>query len=79
MLKGCYICGFNKHYSALDFDHINRDKKIKSVSRLVSDTCSWKTVVAEIGKCRVLCANCHRIKTHENKEYINMNTTERII
>ena len=79
VLKGCSICGFNKHYSALDFDHISRDKKIKNVSRLVSDTCSWKTVVVEIGKCRVLCANCHRIKTHENKEYINTNTTERII
>ena len=76
VLKGCYICGFNKHYSALDFDHINRDTKIKNVSRLVTDTCSWKTVVAEIRKSRVLCANCHRIKTHENKDYMNMNTTE---
>jgi hypothetical protein len=73
MLKGCCICGFNKHYSALDFDHINRDKKIKNVSRLVTDTCSWKTVVEEIKKCRVLCANCHRLKTHKNKEYENKN------
>jgi hypothetical protein len=76
VLRGCYICGFNKHYSALDFDHINRDTKIKNVSRLVGDTCSWKTVVAEIRKCRVLCANCHRIKTHKNKDYMNINTTE---
>ena len=74
VLKGCSICGFNRHYSALDFDHINRSKKKCNISRLVSDTCSWETVVAEIKKCRVLCANCHRIKTYENKEYRNKDT-----
>ncbi len=73
VLKGCSICGFNKHYSALDFDHIDRNKKRKNVSRLIGDTCSWKIVVAEIRKCRVLCANCHRLKTHKNKEYKNKN------
>ena len=39
----------------------------------MGSSCSWKTVVEEIKKCRVLCANCHRLKTHENKEYININ------
>ena len=76
VLKGCSICGFNTHYSALDFDHINRSKKKHSISRLVGNRCSWKTIIAEIRKCRVLCANCHRIKTNENKDYMNMNTTE---
>jgi len=74
VLKGCSICGFNKNYSALDFDHIDRNKKRKNVSRLIGDTCSWKIVVAEIKKCRVLCANCHRMKTQKNREYENKNT-----
>jgi len=73
VLKGCSICGFNKHYSALDFDHIDRSKKRNNISRLMGNSCSWKTVVEEIKRCRVLCANCHRMKTHKNKEYRNKN------
>ena len=72
VLKGCCICGFNKHYSALDFDHIDRGKKRNNISRIVGKY-SWKTIVEEIKKCRVLCANCHRLKTQKNKEYENKN------
>ena len=55
LLKGCAHCGYKKHFSALDFDHINRTTKIKN----------------EVRKCEVLCSNCHRIKTYENKDWQN--------
>lgn len=46
----------------LEFDH-NSDK-ILAVSRMVNDCMAWEAIAAEIEKCTVLCANCHRRKTH---------------
>ena len=45
----------------LDFDHL-RDKK-KGVCQMITEGYSWKTIKAEIAKCVVRCANCHRRKT----------------
>jgi hypothetical protein len=46
----------------LDFDHL-RDKKY-NVSRMIHDGFSWKAIQKEIEKCEVVCANCHRLRTH---------------
>lgn len=59
--SGCVDCG-EKNHIVLDFDHI-RDKKY-NVSRMIHDGFSWKAIVKEIKKCEVVCANCHRIRTH---------------
>lgn len=58
---GCTDCGISNHI-VLDFDHI-RDKKY-NVSRMIHDGFSWKAILKEIEKCEVVCANCHRIRTH---------------
>jgi len=71
LLKGCAYCGYKEHFSALDFDHINKITKIKSVSRLVTDSVSFKKIKNEVRKCNVLCSNCHRIKTYESKDWQN--------
>ena len=68
--KGCEKCGYKKHHSALQFDHINRDDKEYNVSTMVLDH-SLEDIKKEISKCRVLCANCHAEKTYDNKEWIN--------
>ena len=52
-------------YRVLDFDHIDPKTKAFNVSDCVRRGMSRKTVLAEIQKCQVLCANCHRIKTFE--------------
>lgn len=58
----CVDCG-EKNPIVLEFDHITTDKK-GNISYLLSTLkCSWKTLLAEIEKCEVRCANCHRIKT----------------
>jgi L-lysine 2,3-aminomutase len=59
--RGCYDCG-EKNPIVLDFDHL-KDKKY-NVSRMVHDGFSWKAILKEIEKCEVVCANCHRVRTH---------------
>ena len=71
LLKGCQLCGYKKHFSALEFDHINRSSKIKAVSMLIKENNSWKMVKEEIKKCMLLCSNCHRLKTYENRDWEN--------
>jgi hypothetical protein len=60
--SGCVDCGI-KNYILLDFDHLS-DKKY-NVSRMIHDGFSWAAIKKEIAKCEVVCANCHRIRTHD--------------
>lgn len=70
--RGCEVCGFNAHPAALQFDHIDPATKYRTKAGKVvhpSDMIkggrySLETVLAEIAKCRVVCANCHAIHTH---------------
>lgn len=57
---GCKICG-EREPVALDLHHRNPAEKDFSPSATVS--CSIHVMKAEIRKCVVLCANCHR-KVH---------------
>lgn len=54
----CVDCG-EDDWIVLDFDHV-RGVKYKEISILVGHGYSLPTVVAEIAKCEVRCANCHR-------------------
>ena len=50
--------------SGFDFDHLDEYIKRKNISYLASCAYSWeKTLVPEIEKCRLLCANCHILHT----------------
>ena len=64
--SGCVDCGYNKSPYALQFDHIGNDKK-ESVSNLIRSDYSWETIILEINKCEVVCANCHGIRTQIRK------------
>ncbi|MGW3847154.1 hypothetical protein [Streptomyces fagopyri] len=63
--KGCVDCGYKAHHAALEFDHT--DGKTANVSALKSIA----AVQAEIHRhsCVVRCANCHRIKTFDGKDW----------
>jgi hypothetical protein len=52
----------------LEFDHV-RGKKSGNISRMIGLGYSWSTIEAEIAKCEVRCANCHRIQTHDRGKY----------
>lgn len=47
----------------LEFDHV-RGKKDANVSLMAAKGFSWQRIEAEIAKCEVRCANCHRRRTH---------------
>ena len=61
--RSCVDCG-EKDPIVLDFDHIKPDKKFKTVANMLSGHYSWKSVLSEIKKCEIRCANCHRRKTY---------------
>lgn len=66
LAKGCCICGYKAHAAALDFNHIRGDKKFNVSQDL---KVALHKLLAEIEKCDVLCANCHRVHTYENRHW----------
>lgn len=65
----CEDCGRHFPYYAMDFDHRPGEEKVCEPSRLPS-TGSWTKVHAELEKCDVVCANCHRERTHQRSQLI---------
>ncbi len=57
----CVDCGESDPI-VLEFDHV-RGEKVDAVGTLMRSTVSLKRIKAEIEKCEVRCANCHRRKT----------------
>lgn len=59
----CARCGqFYPHY-VTDYDHKDPASKKLCVSKMMGY--SWGMIEAELSKCELLCANCHRTKTYE--------------
>jgi hypothetical protein len=58
----CVDCG-EADIRCLDFDHEDPTTKTKEVSVLAFDAAPLSVLLAEIEKCSVRCANCHRKRT----------------
>lgn len=56
--KPCTLCKKIYPPCAMDFNHINKEEKIDSISNLYGK--SKNRILAEINKCELICANCHR-------------------
>lgn len=57
--KQCVDCG-NKDIRVLEFDHVS-DKNF-NIAEKINNT-PLTTLMNEINKCDIVCANCHRIRT----------------
>lgn len=66
----CERCGVDD-YRVLDFHHKDPSTKDWEVANMVSGRFSKEKILAEIEKCKVLCANCHRIEHWEEKNSNN--------
>jgi len=49
----------------LDFDHINQDEKQYNIASMIRAAYPISALEKEAAKCRILCANHHRIRTAE--------------
>jgi hypothetical protein len=58
----CVDCG-DDDIRCLEFDHRDPGLKVAPISVLLQRGRSWRTIAAEIEKCDVRCANCHRRRT----------------
>lgn len=63
----CVDCG-QANPIVLDFDHVDATTKTATISYL-SKKWSWNSLLTEIAKCVVRCANCHRIRTAKQFNY----------
>jgi hypothetical protein len=59
----CADCGVHYPPYVLEFDHV-RGVKVDDVSVMVANSCSPESLLGEIGKCDVVCANCHKTRHH---------------
>lgn len=66
---GCVECGYKEHPAALEFDHLPGHEKVAAISLLILGGADLDTVKAEIAKCELVCANCHRIRTIERGDH----------
>ena len=80
MSHGCSICGYDKHPSALCFDHVKPEEKHEMTKNgcskrnhaggmfmLYGKKFSSDVLLGEINKCRILCHNCHMEQTHNKR------------
>lgn len=58
-LQSCVSCGEN-HPATLDFHHRDPNDKVGQICELVRQNCGMEKILAEVAKCDILCANCHR-------------------
>lgn len=62
----CADCGIKYPPYVMDFDH--QEDKEYEIASLSSRFISIEKVLAEIAKCDVVCANCHRKRTFDRYE-----------
>jgi hypothetical protein len=62
----CSDCGNRYPPCAMDFDHRHPSEKCGVVTRMIGRA-GTKRILAEVAKCDIVCANCHRIRTYDRR------------
>jgi hypothetical protein len=63
----CVDCDGRFAPCVMDFDHRDERTKNYTVSRMIGRAGTAK-ILAEIAKCDIVCANCHRDRTYRRRE-----------
>ena len=61
----CKICGYDKVLDSLEFHHVDKERKLYTISDKLTN--KWETIEIELEKCELLCSNCHQ-KVHTLRE-----------
>jgi hypothetical protein len=64
--RPCADCGGDFPPYLMDFDHVAGDK-LDNICGMRMRTVSREAILAEIEKCEVVCATCHRARTHARR------------
>jgi predicted transcriptional regulator len=56
----CCLCGYCKCSAALDLHHKDPSQKEIQFGKVIANPRAWIKIVAELRKCVLVCANCHR-------------------
>lgn len=59
----CDKCGGDWHPTIFEFHHLDPTAKDRDPSKMLQ--LSWERLTAELDKCQLLCANCHRLVHYE--------------
>ena len=65
----CFRCGYNRSFAAIDFHHVEPDKKESAISLLLK-TVPTNEKLMELEKVVPLCRNCHAELHEELKKEI---------
>ncbi|HEX2084513.1 MAG TPA: hypothetical protein VHF89_02440 [Solirubrobacteraceae bacterium] len=60
--RPCADCGRYFHHAAMSFDHLSGSENAGDVAAMVRKP-SRRTLLAEMAKCELVCANCHAVRT----------------
>lgn len=67
---GCVDCG-ELDPIMLEFDHLSG--KQDGLASMATRALAFNTIIAEVEKCDVVCANCHRRRTSKKHNWYNIN------
>ena len=74
----CVDCGESDPV-VLEFDHVDeKGEKAFEVARNFAER-RWQDVLAEMEKCEVVCANCHRKRTAERRNALRWALTRQLV
>jgi hypothetical protein len=66
--RGCSDCGVKYPHYVMDFDYREGEFKVGHITALiVTKGYTLDRILEEIAKCDVVCANCHRERTHQRR------------
>ena len=65
--RACVDCARTFPACAMDFDHVQPGQKRYTVSRMIGRA-GTAAIMAEVAKCDIVCANCHRDRTFRRRE-----------
>jgi hypothetical protein len=63
----CPDCGKTYSPYAMEFDHRDPATKVHGVTSMIGRA-SVAGILAEVAKCDVVCANCHRMRTYRRRQ-----------